>query len=951
MIHKFGHQSEKSIASLHHSCQLSFGQLFQLLGDDGIPQSLQNDIGRYRVWAENSGAHRISRVSLDHRLREASDMKQMVIELLGDLDQVINEAIAIVSGETSLDTQSLHSSDFSDSSSESESDPVVFKPTNDLERCVLELNHIITCLYKFSIAIRNPAPSDKLRKCSKIDVSHFEYFDQQHVREKFPEAAEFLIERLGRANTRRRQLLKYHEKHHEKIAARYDPPSLNASVAEREEMILPLEAVIGDEDGQGEVTAPNQCAARRNETFDTSIIVPNTIAASITITDTTVSTAYFQGERDTTDLRSDADYSQTSYGPSEAGDPEVLRVPPPPNQESAYNYEPFQCPYCYSMITVVGETSWVRHVFGDIRPYVCTFKDCPKQNHLFDSRHEWFEHEQELHRKEWYCNSCGKIFTSSTDFGEHLRKSHPGLQTAMDRCERTIQSEQPCPLCPASCLPGRLQKHLARHMQQTALFVPRPCEDEVGDSDSNGAQADDSDSETRELGVEDELDFDSNSSETSRNSPEGSGGQEIDVELLEGINANERVKEGRSRNDAFPATEGESTKSFIRKWLTKRLTIPGQSGNQEDLWEIENLASSFYNKKQWSKAGKLYSQLFEKRRKLLGEEHPDTLESMYNVASTFHEQGRLNEAAELKLQVLEKRKRVLGEDHPDTLQAIHNLVSTFNAQGRTKEAEELLRQVLEKSKRTLGEDHPDTLMNMQNLASKFLAQGRSREAEGLVWQALEKRKRILGDDHPDTLTSMQNLAMTFHEQGRLGEAEELYVKVMEKRKKVLGDDHPDTLKTMQNLAMVFHEQERLGEAEELQVQVLEKRKRILGEEHLDTLYSMNELATTFYVQGRLSEDEELSVQVLEKRKRLLGKEHPHTLLSMHNLAITANSMGQIDESITTMKEVVALRSRILGTDHPHTKDSVAALAAWVGGKSSVQFLPRYEHDKTADKPR
>ncbi|KAF8253413.1 TPR-like protein [Wilcoxina mikolae CBS 423.85] len=824
-------------------------------------------MGRYRVWAENAGAHRIGSVSLDHRLREASDMKQMVIELLGDLNQAINEAIAIVSGETSIHDTESYSSDSSDSSSESESTPGVSKPINDLERCVLDLNHIITCLYKFSIAIRNPAPSDKLRKCSKIDVSHFEYFDQQHVREKFPEAPEFLIERLSRANTRRRQLLKYHEKHHGKIAARYDLPSPNASVAEG--IGLTPEAVTGAEDEQGEVTARSKFA-EGNEAFDTSFA---TIAASTTITDTTVSTAY------------------------------ILRVPRPPNQDSAYNHEPFQCPYCYSMITVAGETSWMRHVFRDIRPYVCTFKDCPKQNHLFDSRNEWFEHEQELHRKEWYCNSCGKIFASCTDFGEHLRQVHPRLQTAVDRCEQTIQSEQPCPLCSTSYLPGRLQRHLARHMQQIALFVLRSCKDEIGDSDSNGAQADDSDNEIRESGVGGELDFDSNSSQNSSDISRGSGEKEIDLGPLESINDSERVEKGRGRNDVFPATEDESRKSSVRKRFTKRLkAIPE---NEDDLWEMDNLASSFYDKKQWSEAEKLYLQEFEKRKTVLGEEHPDTLITMENLATTYHQQGRSSEDEELTLQVLEKRKKVFGEEHPDTL------------------------------------------MTMEILATTFYAQGRFSEAEELHVEVLEKRKRVLGEEHPDTLLSMNELAMTCHAQGRFSEAEKLHVKLLDERKRVLGKDHPDTLTSMQNLATALHEQGRLIEAEVLHLQVLEKRKRVLGEEHPDTLFSMNELTTTFYLQGRLSEDEELSLQILEKRKRLLGKEHPDTLQSMHSLAITVNSRGRTDESITAMTKVAALRSRILGTDHPDTRDSAATLATWIDGKkSSARFLPEDVEDDT-----
>jgi hypothetical protein len=87
------------------------------------------------------------------------------------------------------------------------------------EGCLTEISHIITCLYKFSIVARNPTPRYKLEKCAEIDMFHFEQFDVGHVAEKFQEikGKDYLIQRFGKANTKRRQLLRYHEKHHEKI--------------------------------------------------------------------------------------------------------------------------------------------------------------------------------------------------------------------------------------------------------------------------------------------------------------------------------------------------------------------------------------------------------------------------------------------------------------------------------------------------------------------------------------------------------------------------------------------------------------------------------------------------------------------------------------------------------------------------------------------------------------
>ena len=48
--------------------------------------------------------------------------------------------------------------------------------------------------------------------------------------------------------------------------------------------------------------------------------------------------------------------------------------------------------------------------------------------------------------------------------------------------------------------------------------------------------------------------------------------------------------------------------------------------------------------------------MMEKRRDLLGEEHPDTLTSMGNLASTYRNQGKWKEAEALEVVVMEKRK-------------------------------------------------------------------------------------------------------------------------------------------------------------------------------------------------------------------------------------------------------------------------------------------------------
>lgn len=61
---------------------------------------------------------------------------------------------------------------------------------------------------------------------------------------------------------------------------------------------------------------------------------------------------------------------------------------------------------------------------------------------------------------------------------------------------------------------------------------------------------------------------------------------------------------------------------------------------------------------------------------VLGEKHPDTIQSLAGVGATYHVQERYEEAEKIYVEVLALRRDVLGEKHPDTLQAMHDFAVT-----------------------------------------------------------------------------------------------------------------------------------------------------------------------------------------------------------------------------------------------------------------------------------
>src|SRR5438552_1288741 len=77
-------------------------------------------------------------------------------------------------------------------------------------------------------------------------------------------------------------------------------------------------------------------------------------------------------------------------------------------------------------------------------------------------------------------------------------------------------------------------------------------------------------------------------------------------------------------------------------------------------------------------------------------------------ARKLFEQGKYAEARALDQQVLAARRKLLGEEHPDTAASYARLALDLHALGKYAEAESLMQRVLAVRRKVLGEEHPDT---------------------------------------------------------------------------------------------------------------------------------------------------------------------------------------------------------------------------------------------------
>jgi tetratricopeptide (TPR) repeat protein len=218
------------------------------------------------------------------------------------------------------------------------------------------------------------------------------------------------------------------------------------------------------------------------------------------------------------------------------------------------------------------------------------------------------------------------------------------------------------------------------------------------------------------------------------------------------------------------------------------------------------------------------------REKLLGADHPDTLEALHTLAQANEYAGQPTKAIELHQRTAAGRARVLGVDHADTLRSRAGLASACTMAGRALEAMELLEQVTADQERVLNLDHPTRLATRYFQAYAHVEAGLPHKAVDLFQGLVADHKRLHGTDHPETLVIRGRLAWAYVAAMRADEAVRLYGRVLSDQERVLGADHPDTLITQHGLARAYETAGLTSEALAQFELVAERFERVLGPE-------------------------------------------------------------------------------------------------------------------------
>ncbi|KAI1822191.1 hypothetical protein F4861DRAFT_410031 [Xylaria intraflava] len=435
---------DPSLAVSYSDCINSFAKFVLTLSESDCDVIRRDEVqitqifeeyGRIKIWADQSKADlpATARGSLDDILRHDDELKSLVRDILQRLKGLLQQAMYIAERkydpEDDMDRDSISSVSDSDYSTDDGDEPQHHRIPK-IRLLVRQIADQIRSLHDISSLLRRPTVSDKFIRSKKADPKAatlqepdrfypdgiFGIFDYNHIFEKVLqwrglnkslqnvdfsiedgapvgnalnnqqiEDIGWLCQRLARANTKRREQLQYWKSHPYESKQSFtgiEPDSeIDLDILVRG--ITPVKRQK-DEESRSQVSTIKPPDPHVLHEGPKSILSKQSF-----------STVAFSDVHDTgTNIR-----ARTIYAPTAIGQDRAISVPGPPKMDQDTN---FRCPYCG--MSLGSEYSkrqlWKRHVFRDLRPYICTFQQCHSAEKLFSSRHEWKHHEFQIHRRE-----------------------------------------------------------------------------------------------------------------------------------------------------------------------------------------------------------------------------------------------------------------------------------------------------------------------------------------------------------------------------------------------------------------------------------------------------------------------------------------------------------------------------------------------------------------------
>ena len=568
----------------------------------------------------------------------------------------------------------------------------------------------------------------------------------QHKANVLNDSESFLVRRIARANSRRRQQFAYWKKHRHKLIQHSESAMQHVKL------------------GHDPIPVGTKLEVERLE----PIVHPLGPTRSVT-TATHLEISHLNIKDDQSHI------SVSEYAPSVSQfQVENVDFPPPPIVASGAKY--FECPYCFTMCStaLLGPKAWKAHLIHDLRPYICTYEYCKTPDQLYDIRRDWIQHEN-THRVMFRCpEHSHQVYDTLSGYEKHMQDHHDGYgdEISGNLLARTSQSvsqspDRACPVCDASLSTSKtLQNHIALHLDRLALFsLPRDVSGE--DNDSGGVASDEAHVAAEDSRIDDfsQNEYPLDEEDLSMADSRSDAGHR----LRDTFEAKEKwqdiMSDVESQKKRLGIDVWDRHKQNIKKfYVDENQTLKQVMANMRNTHNFEASELAYKkNFRRWRMARDIPVSAMEQESSESGDDAPEAdLET--------------KEDLEIESQISNRHKRHsdnLAEADLKSKEDLEIEPKTSDRHGIRSDdlAEMECRQALKDNEATLGKYDLSTMRSQVALAEVLERRGNLPEASNLYKQAHKEFCHVYGLATPDTHECLRSLVRVLELQGEYGAAE------------------------------------------------------------------------------------------------------------------------------------------------------------------------------------
>ncbi len=366
---------------------------------------------------------------------------------------------------------------------------------------------------------------------------------------------------------------------------------------------------------------------------------------------------------------------------------------------------------------------------------------------------------------------------------------------------------------------------------------------------------------------------------------------------------------------------------------------------------------------------KLWKEVVETRKLVLGESHPAYARGLMCIASRlivdqlYHEAQIMCDRAHKILEAAENAnqldrvgvlvlmgalKEVEGnfteaekcyqkavdvaksKFDPEVYQAaLGPLVELYKNLELKSDALKLLEGSLQLFELEIGKENPFIVSLLESIGDIRSLEEDYDEAAYLYQRALALAQRFYGLESMRSANVLQKLSAAYQHQGRYQDAEILARRRIDILERCVGEEHWEYADCLCALGQLFDVQSRYSESEPLYLRALAILERYVGSGGY--VYVLSCLSRHYQMQGRVSEAEQTCRSALEVIETKLGNDHPLSGSVMHHLAVLFREQGRYNEAAELCKTVLSLRNRAFPSGHSVILDAMIDLAVCYDG--------------------